>query len=130
MMAKLTLSPVGNFNTAGLGTINANWDKIEAAVELLLSRDGTAPNQMVADIDMNHNDVLNASTIYADHVIVDGSEIGVSTWIVGTGIPNGDIGRTGDIYLDAGTGNICGPKTDICGVRVANIKGPTGPRGL
>lgn len=128
-MAKLTLAPVGNFNTTGLGTMNANWDKIEAAVELLLSRNGTAPNQMEADLDINHNDIINADTIYADHVIVDGSDLGVATWIVGTGIPANTVGHDGDLYLDAVTGNVYGPKNTTWGVPNANIKGPKGDQG-
>lgn len=128
-MAKIELSPIGNFNNIGLNTINANWEKLGEAVDLLLSRNGQAPNQMEADLDMNHNDVLNAKTIYADHVIVDGSELGVSTWIVGTGIPLPSLGRPGDMYLDASTGNIYGPKDSIWGVPVANIIGPIGPIG-
>jgi len=57
-MAKLTLQDI----TAGYGSAaraNANNTLIEAAVENTLSRDGTGPNQMAADIDMNSNRVKN-----------------------------------------------------------------------
>ncbi len=70
-MAKLTLDPVGNLNSAGLATINSNSDKIETALENTLSRDGTAPNQMGADLDMNHNDVINVDNIDASVVLTD-----------------------------------------------------------
>lgn len=77
-MAKLTLDPVGNLNSAGLATINSNSDKIETALENTLSRDGTVPNQMGADLDMNHNDIINvdnidASVVLTDALYVDGS---------------------------------------------------------
>jgi hypothetical protein len=63
-MAKLTLSDlttiVGNEQTAA-ATINANNAAIIAALEVTLSRDGTATNTMSADIDLNSNDLLNVT---------------------------------------------------------------------
>lgn len=40
--------------------LNGNNDKIEAAFQNTLSRDGSSPNQMEADLDLNSNNVLNA----------------------------------------------------------------------
>lgn len=57
-MAKLTLSDITNIFTAAF-TLNSNNDKIEAALEKTLSRDGTAPNAMGANLDMNNNRVIN-----------------------------------------------------------------------
>lgn len=57
-MAKLTLLDV----SSGYGAttqINANADATMAAMENTLSRDGTAPNQMEANLDMNSNRILN-----------------------------------------------------------------------
>lgn len=54
-MAKLTLDNLSNLqneNTA-VTTINDNSDAIEAAIENTLSRDGTSPNQMESNLDMN-----------------------------------------------------------------------------
>lgn len=48
--------------TSGFGTaavINANNAAIETAFDNTLSRDGSTPNQMEADLDMNSNRVLN-----------------------------------------------------------------------
>ena len=70
-MAKLNTSPLGSFSQAALTTINANMDVIEAAIENTLSRDGTSPNQMTADFDMNHNDILNVGTLDVDNLTVD-----------------------------------------------------------
>lgn len=60
-MAKITLnniSPTNSVTTAS-ATINSNNDSIEAASDNTLSRDGTSPNQMGADLDMNSNQILN-----------------------------------------------------------------------
>lgn len=73
-MPKIVLNPVGNFNSSGVTILNDNFDRIEAAVENTLSRDGSTPNQMTADIDLNGNDLLNVGTIQADSFAVEGSE--------------------------------------------------------
>lgn len=57
-MAKLTLTDVG----AGVGlatTINNNNALVEAAVENTLSRDGTTPNAMLANLDLGGFRVVN-----------------------------------------------------------------------
>lgn len=57
-MAKVTLQTI----TSGYGSaalINANFAAIAAALELLLSRDGTTPNSMAADLDMDGNQIYN-----------------------------------------------------------------------
>src|SRR6266576_6854265 len=60
-MAKITLSDVSNISNphSAQNTINTNSALIETALEKSLSRDGTSPNQMSADLDMNSNSVLN-----------------------------------------------------------------------
>lgn len=57
-MAKLTLKDPGA-NYRSTDQIKSNNDKIESAIENTLSRDGTGPNQMEANLDMNSNRVLN-----------------------------------------------------------------------
>lgn len=57
-MAKLTLTDIqGSY--AAPSKINANNTAIELAVENTLSRDGTGPNEMNANLDMNQNRILN-----------------------------------------------------------------------
>ena len=60
-MAKLTLSDVTNPNnqTSIAATINANNAVVETALENTLSRDGTSPNEMEANLDMDSNRILN-----------------------------------------------------------------------
>lgn len=57
-MSKLTLPPLAaGFRSSN--RLNENFDAIETALENTLSRDGTAPNQMSAVIDMNSNRIIN-----------------------------------------------------------------------
>lgn len=72
-MPKLTLPDIGNFNSEGITRINSNNDLIEAALENTLSRDGTIPNQMSVDIDMNENDLLNVGIVDATSFSINGS---------------------------------------------------------
>lgn len=61
-MAKLTLNDItGGYQTAT--AYNANNALIEAAFENTLSRDGSTPNQMGADLDMNSNDIANVADL-------------------------------------------------------------------
>lgn len=60
-MAKLTLTDIANLQneTTAVAAINANNAAIEAALENTLSRDGTSPNGMTSDFDMNGRKILN-----------------------------------------------------------------------
>lgn len=60
-MAKITLNDLASLanQTTALSTLNSNWGLIEVALENTLSRDGTTPNSMEADLDMNSNQILN-----------------------------------------------------------------------
>ena len=60
-MAKLTLTDLANLQNeaTAVAAINDNNTEIEAALENTISRDGTAPNTMSANLDMNSNRVVN-----------------------------------------------------------------------
>lgn len=60
-MAKLTLTNLSSLQNeqSAISIINNNNDAIEAAVEKTLSRDGTVPNQMTQELDMNSQRILN-----------------------------------------------------------------------
>lgn len=45
--------------TSAVNTINANINSLADAIDLLLSRDGEAPNSMEGDLDANSNRILN-----------------------------------------------------------------------
>lgn len=57
-MAKLALTDIAA-GYAVVATINANNALIETALENTLSRDGTSPNTMSADLDLNSNKITN-----------------------------------------------------------------------
>lgn len=52
-------------------TINNNLQNLRDAFDNTLSRDGSSPNEMLADLDMNSNDILNVNSISADVLIID-----------------------------------------------------------
>lgn len=60
-MSKVTLQTIANLdnpNTA-VAQLNNNFTLLQDIIDLLLSRDGTSPNTMTADLDMNANRILD-----------------------------------------------------------------------
>lgn len=68
-MAKLTLTDLSSLQNeiSAINRVNANNALIETALENTLSRDGTTPNQMQADLDMNSHRILNLPDAIDDH---------------------------------------------------------------
>jgi hypothetical protein len=61
-MSKITLTNVGSLTqnpTSAQTNINANFATIQTAMDNTLSRDGTTPNQMTNNLDMNNHQVIN-----------------------------------------------------------------------
>ncbi len=59
-MPKVVLTEIGNlFNGSSLTAINDNFDKIEEAFDNTLSRDGTEPNTLQDDLDVNNKRIYN-----------------------------------------------------------------------
>lgn len=75
-MAKVTIVPIDSTltNTAA-NTINQNFNRVQAAIENTLSRNGQSPNPMVADLDMNGNDLLNIDTLDVHNLTIDGQPL-------------------------------------------------------
>lgn len=75
-MAKVTITPISSTisNTAA-NTINNNLNALADAIENTLSRDGTIPNQMDADIDLNNNDLINVNLVDAQNLLIDGQDV-------------------------------------------------------
>lgn len=48
---------------ASTTTLNANFEALRQAFDNTLSRDGSVPNTMLADLDLNSNDIINVKTI-------------------------------------------------------------------
>lgn len=55
--------------------LNSNFDNIKTSFSNTLSLDGSTPNQMEADLDLNSNDILNVKDLYADRVLQDGVDL-------------------------------------------------------
>lgn len=62
-MAKLNIPDIGSLSNASSArqTINQNFADLEAAIDNTLSRDGTTPNQMEAELDLNDHKVINVA---------------------------------------------------------------------
>jgi hypothetical protein len=76
-MAKLTTTDISNITGAesvAISTINNNFAAVETALENTLSRDGTTPNTMSADLDMNSNDIMNVGTLEVVTLNLGGEE--------------------------------------------------------
>lgn len=66
----LKLDSVTNNDTAATLNINTNFKNLQEAVENTLSRDGSTPNYMQADLDMNSKRIINASMPVDDRDLV------------------------------------------------------------
>jgi len=101
-MAKLTLNDLVNLQneTTAVTLVNANNTLIETALENTLSRDGTSPNQMGADLDINSHRVINVSPGVAGTDAVNVNQLNSSSGGGGSGgLPVG--GSTGQILTKA-----------------------------
>jgi len=65
-------------------TLNDNFTNIQTALAATLSRAGTAPNGMSADIDLNSNDLLNVANINTDAMVLGGVAVTGSANLVQT----------------------------------------------
>jgi len=89
--------PVVNTISSGYASqsqLNENFSNIQTAFSNTLSLDGSLPNAMQADLDLNNNDLLNVRAIYVDGVNVLNVLDNVT---VSTASPSG--GDDGDIWF-------------------------------
>ena len=59
-------------------TLNANFEALRDGFDNTLSLDGSTPNAMEADLDLNGNNIINASVIGTSSLVVNGKLISVS----------------------------------------------------
>lgn len=76
-MPKLTLNTIGS-RYGSIDALNDNFDAIETALENTLSRDGSTPNTMSANLDMNGYGVVNAGSISTASLSVNGVDVAQS----------------------------------------------------
>ena len=89
--------PVVNTISSGYASqsqLNENFSNIQTSFNNTLSLDGSTPNAMQADLDLNNNDLLNVSAIYVGGVNVLNVLDNVT---VSTASPSG--GNDGDIWF-------------------------------
>ena len=79
---------------ASQSQLNENFSNLNIALNNTLSLDGSAPNAMQGDLDLNDNDLLNVRAIYVDGVNVLNVLDNVT---VSTASPSG--GEDGDIWF-------------------------------
>jgi len=59
--------------------LNNNFSNIQNAFDNTLSRDGSTPNTMGADIDLNQNDLLNVRDVRTDNLYINGALVTISS---------------------------------------------------
>lgn len=72
-MAKLPSVSTITTGYASVQALNDNFEALKTAFTNTVSRDGSTPNSMSADLDLNSNDVKNVKTIDADSFILNGT---------------------------------------------------------
>ena len=93
-MAKQPTVNIISSGYASQSQLNENFTNIQTAFDNTLSLDGSTPNAMQADLDLNENDLLNVRAIYVDGVNVLNVLDNVT---VSTASPTG--GDDGDIWF-------------------------------
>lgn len=107
-MAKIpSLSDIVNILNS-ISIFNANWDAIQAAFTNTLSRDGSTPNNMEADLDMDSNDLLNVGRADIEELYINGVRTVSTTstpqwegaWVTATAYQVNDLVReSGSTYI-------------------------------
>lgn len=73
------IDPIPTFN-GGYATntkLNQSFNVVKEALENTISRDGSGPNEMNADLDMNGYSVLNVDSISVNDIKVNGEDLGI-----------------------------------------------------
>lgn len=115
-MSKITLSDLENLEnqTVAIATINTNNSAIESAIDNTLSRDGTSPNQMEANLDMNSFRIINLPAPGSD--LEPARKIDLNN-IVGPQGPQGDAGAAGAdgslIFVQPDTPSTTNPESSL-----------------
>jgi len=73
-MPRFTPTPV-TADAYSTATLNANFSEIASNLARALYRDGDAPNEMTALLDMNSNDINNVATLRATNLFVNGQDL-------------------------------------------------------
>lgn len=95
-------------NSSTIGAINQNWDRIQEAFDNTVSLDGSTPNAMNGDLDINGNALLNVGTIDTENLTLNGQQIvditsvpeWRSAWVTATSYVKNDLVKiNGNVYI-------------------------------
>lgn len=78
-------------NTASptyLTQLNQNFTNLKTQFDNTLSLDGSLPNAMNADLDLNSNDLINGGTLSADDIVIGGTSIATQVTNAATSATN------------------------------------------
>lgn len=76
-MAKVTLDDITS-GYASIAKLNNNFALLAAAIENTLALDGTTPNSLLANLDLNSNDILNVDRIATTSMLLGGTLVELS----------------------------------------------------
>lgn len=120
-MSKITLDTVAS--GYDLSKINANFALIQAAFDNTLSRDGTSPNSLSADLDLNGQQVINELASTGEGFVWEGA------WVTATAYElNNLVSDNGSTYICTETHTSGNFATDLAANKWAVVasKGATG----
>lgn len=117
-MSKITLNNVTNLldSTTAQTTINNNSATIQTAFDNTLSRDGTSPNQMSANIDMSSNRILNLPAAVSGLEPVRLQDVVIGSFTVNPSL-------VGDVTATAAVGPLTTTLAKIQGTAVTGTTG-------
>jgi len=93
---------------ASADSLNTIFEDILDALDNTVSRDGSVPNQMEADLDLDSNDLLNVGNLNANKIYVDGIQVIDATyvpnwegeWVTSTAYVVSDtVRQDGNVYI-------------------------------
>lgn len=122
-MPKVTLNDVTSGYSAAT-VVNANNDRVEAALENTLSRDGSTPNTMGASLDMNSNRVINVGSPQSGTDAARWADV-TSALAISTALPSQTGNADRAIYTDGSA--LAWRKTPYISRTAAEIAGSVTP---
>jgi hypothetical protein len=115
MPDKITLASIASFqnDTTAAAAYNSNNALITTAMDNTLSRDGTSPNQMLNNLDMNNNQILNLpapATVNSPARLVDVASNPTIT-VPSVGTSGANVGLLNANKTDSGNNTFTGTET-------------------